>query len=819
MPRRPPIAALTVLVLVAAAPSAARAATPLADAVDTRVGTDAGAADFGTGGGAGATIPGATAPFGMVQLSPDTVPSIENFGGHYTYRDTRLRGFSATHLSGAGCAALADVPILPTTAPVTRSPATLASFDVADEHVASFSHAGEVARAGDYRVRMQGARGPIDAELTATTRTGAARFTFPAGAPASVLLNAGGSATGDFADDVRIDPVRREVAVTVTSGAFCSNRNRYTLHVVARFDRPFGAYGTWQRQALRPGATSASDRATLPQLSVVGLQYAPFPGGPAALPGNPSSGAQAGAYLTFDTRAGRAVGVRIGVSLVSTDGARRNLDAEAGDRGFDALRAAARATWQRTLERVRVRGGAPADRALFTTLLYHALVAPNTVSDVDGRYPGLDGRVHRAEGYAHLSNISGWDVYRTQVPLLAMAFPARARDLAHTLVDDFRDSGHLPKWPVQGADTNVMVGDPADIILAGIRAFGVRDTDLTAALHAAVSGATRPGVAPSGYVQRPGLADLLRLGYVGYERNTDVIGHTIDPGRVWGSAATTLEYATADFAIARLAAEAGDTRTCRTFAARAGNWRNVVDPVSGYARPRRADGSWVRQDDPATQDGFVEGSAAQYTWAVPQDVAGLVGVLGGRAAVARRLADFLSVTNAGPNSTKAFLGNEPTLHVPALTSWVGAPAIGQRATRTAMRELYALTPTGYPGNDDLGTMSAWWVLNALGLQPAVPGTGVLVLGAPLFPRADVRLGRRTLRIRAEGAAPDAAVVRGVRLRGRRHAATWVDWRSLARGGELRVRVAREAGRWGTAPSAAPPSFGGDAACAPLPRAR
>lgn len=792
----------------------------LAAQVDTTMGTDEGAVDFGTGGGAGATLPGATAPFGMVQFSPDTSPSATNFGGGYSYPDTQLRGFSLTHLSGAGCAGLGDLPLLPTNAAVTESPAVMGSFDIASRYRLDFTHDGEVTQAGDYRVRTTSQGEPIDAQLTATTRTAAARFEFPQGTPGSILFNAGGSSMGNFLADLRVDPDRREVSGTVTSGSFCLNDHRYAVHMVARFDRPFAAHGTWKQQTLTPGGTRAQDQAARGQVGVLGLQYKPIPGGPREVPGNPSGGAQAGAYVTFDPAQGRDVDVRVGLSLVSVDGARRNLEAEAVGRSFETLRDRAVATWNEHLGRARVRGGDPTQRRLYTTMLYHALVTPNVVSDVDGQYPGLDGRTHTATDHEHLSNISGWDIYRTQVPLLAMIAPDRARDLARTLLADHRDSGQLPKWPVLGSNTNIMVGDPADQMLAAAHAFGTPGIDLREAVRATVDGATTPGTGPDGYVQRPGLEDYLRVGYVGHERNTDVVGHTVDPSLVWGSAATTLEYAGADFAIARLAAAAGDRNTCTTFATRSAQaWRNVLDPQTRYARPRfAADGRWA-DANPASETGFVEGSAGQYTWAVPWDVAGLAERLGGREETTRRLTTFLSDLNAGPKADRAFLGNEPTLHVPALASWLGRPDLGQAATRRALLELYRLEPGGFPGNDDLGTMSAWWVLNALGLQPVIPGSGTVVLGAPLFPRADVRLGNGRLTILAPRATAKTAIVRGLTFDGARHRRTWLDWGTLARGGVLRVAVGEQAANWARTADAAPPSFGSlDAACGAEPTA-
>lgn len=814
MPRS---ARLAVAVLALLAPTAAASAQPApVSLVRTLMGTDEGAADFGTGGGAGATFPGAVAPFGMLQLSPDTDPSFHNYAGGYTYSDSRIKGFSMTHLSGAGCAALEDVPMLPTTHPVDASPSQAGTFDIDPRYESSFTHDGEVARPGDYRVRMAPGPQEIDAELTARARAGALRLTFPAGSHGSVLFNAGGSSMGNDDATLHVDPARREISGTVSSGAFCSALDKYRVSFVARFDRPFAASGTWRRQLLQPGSTDVSDEALIHQVGLATLQYKRVAGLPNQLPGDPSSGAQAGAYATFDTTSDRRVVARVALSSVSVAGARANLEAAARP-GFDAMRRAARRTWARRLAAVRIGGGTRAQRELFYTALYHALIEPGILSDVDGRYRGMDGQVHRAAGFTDYANVSGWDTYRSQLPLMAMLAPRAAADFVSSLLADWRESGHLPKWSLREGQTNVMVGDPADLLMAGAWAFGARRFDLRTALAAAVDGATKPGVsANGGYVQRAGLDDYQRLGYVGYEQNASTIGQTVDPSLVWGTASTTLEYATADFGIARLAAAAGDAVTCRTFARRAANWRNVLDPASRLMRPRMAsNGQFTGSADPASSDGFVEGSAGQYTWAVPQDVAGLTRALGGRTAARARLDAFFAKLNDGVDSAHAFLGNEPTLHTPYLYDWLGAPAKGQGILRRALLGLYKPTPGGYPGNDDLGAMSSWWVFGALGLYPATPGAGVLALGSPLFPHARVRLAHGTLDIRAPRAAAGRPYVGRAWRGGRPLRRAWLSWHSIARGARLRFALSSDPRqRWATSAAAAPPSFAGRAVCAP-----
>lgn len=807
--RRAGVAALAAL-LVALTAAPARGAGP-ADRVNPFAGTRPGPGTFG----GGHSFPGASAPFGLVQWSPDTTPADRNGIGGYDYRDHHVKGFSLTHLSGAGCETYGDFPFLPTTEPLRSSPDAASGPGLDGAFQPGFSHAGERARPGFYAVRLNPVRGPgIDVALSATTRTGIARFTFGRNPHASVLIDAGGSAQPDDFASVSIDPRRREISGTASSGLFCGHRPRYRVHFAALFDRPFDAFGTWDEGGLRKGATAASDRQA-----------------PAA---NPPGSAVAGAYATFDTRRDRAVTVRVGLSFVSVENARRNLAAESGGAGLGAIAARAKRQWNRALGRIRVAGGPPRLLGTFYTALYHALLAPRTFSDVDGAYIGMDGRVHHARGWVQHADFSGWDVYRTQIQLLAILFPRRASDIVRSLLADAAESGCLPRWSLANGQTMTMVGDSADPSIASAWAFGARAFDRGAALAAMVRGATEPCESANGeYVQRQGLSQYEALGYVPFDLDTrtrnanSIFG---DPHAVWGSAAATLEYAIDDFAIAQFAARAlGDGPTYRAFVRRSANWRRLFNPASGLIEPRFANGAFPDPYDNRRGAGFVEGNSHQYTWMVPHDPAGLFRKMGGRARAAARLGRFLRKLNGGVGGTHtdhALLGNEPNLGVPWLGDWAGRPYLTQRVVRRALLTLYGTSPDGYPGNDDLGTLSAWYVFGALGLYPAVPGVGVLAIGSPLFERARITLPRgRWVTIVAHASRPAgsargrrgrrvpmpaalAPYVRGLRIDGRPYGRAWLGWCGLARGARLAFELApRPNRRWAAGAAAAPPSFG------------
>ncbi|HKR99826.1 MAG TPA: glycoside hydrolase family 92 protein, partial [Candidatus Dormibacteraeota bacterium] len=456
---------------------------------------------------------------------------------------------------------------------------------------------------------------------------------------------------------------------------------------------------------------------------------------------------------------------------------------ESAARPFAQLRASAAQRWRAELGKIDVSGGSPRLRTLFYTALYHALIEPSTVSDADGSYLGMDGRVHRAGHAVQYTDISGWDVYRTQVPLLAMLEPQRAADLATSLSNDARQSGCLPRWPYANQQTNAMTGDPSDALIASIYAFGARSFDAASALARMVAGATGACRTHNGdYTEREGVRDYAHLGYIPLEDNTDVVGHTLGSRQLaWGTAATTLEDALADSTVSDLATRLGRHAIARRFARRGENWQRLFERRSGYIRPRWRSGGWLSPFDPTSQTAFVEGNAVQYTWLVPQDPDRLFSLVGGRSVARRRLDRFFARLNSGPSRPYAFLGNEPSLATPWLYDWLGEPARASATVRRALLGLYSPTPGGMPGNDDGGTLSSWWVFGAIGLFPAVPGTDLLAINAPLFSRAVVRLPRGHLVIDAARASRARPYIQAAALDDRRLRKSRIHFDSLIAG--------------------------------------
>ena len=790
------LAAACAACLVLVAPAGALGATGPVGLVDPFVGTDDGAPNYGTGGGGGNTFPGATLPFGMLGWSPDTIPAQRNTPAGYSYDDERIRGFSLKHSSGAGCAIYQDVSFMPTSERLADSPVKAGDSDIDNRYVARFSHKREAAKPGYYRVQLDSEdSGSTSVALTATTRAGIGRIRFPRRGNSVLLINAGASASGDSAAAVQIDPAQHEITGSVTSGGFCGNPNTYTLHFVAEFDRSFKSFGTWRRGRLNRRSLSSAD--------AVDPEAALFE---ESKKGRKGPTAQAGAYADFGAR--RSIGIRVGVSFVSVENARENLEAELAGRSFAAVRGAAQAAWNEALGRVSVSGGKKSDLHRFYTALYHAFVHPSTFSDVNGQYMGMDGEVHTAEQFVKYGDFSGWDVYRSQLPLFAMLFPDRASDFVQSLIADRQQSGWLPRFSIASGHTGVSPGDPADIAIASAYALGAREFDAGAALEAMVHGATSYGTSPNGgFVERPGLPEYLQLGYVPHELNAASSRASVESGYrlAYGSAASTLEYALADFAIARFAAARCDSSTYAAFARRSGNWLNVFDFGAARIQPRFSSGLFAAAA-PTSTEGFAEGNSGQYSWFAPQDVAGLIEALGGVEAARQRLDEFHTQINAGPHKDHAYLGNEPSLGTPWLYPWLGQPYRTQEIVREALLRLYRDTPGGFPGNDDFGTMSSWYVFGALGFYPAVPGTDVFVLGSPLFQKAVLHMPTGDLTIEAPQAGRHSPYVQDLTLNGLPDERPWARFSELA-GGRLHFSLAGEPNRaWGADPADFPPSF-------------
>ncbi|MEJ5999375.1 GH92 family glycosyl hydrolase [Paucibacter soli] len=785
---------LALLALLAAATLPARAAEPMP--VNTFIGTQ----DEGN------TFPGAAAPFGMIQVSP----SGEHYAG-WRYSDTRIRGFGHFYLSGAGCWEQGgQLPVLPVTGRIGPGgdfdTAKAESFDY-KRYAAEYTHQGEVGQAGYYKVQLT-SYGGISAEATALTRAAAERYTFAPGTSTGHLLLNLGQANEKHAvvgSELRVVD-ERSVEGKITTKSFCGGA-QYSTWFRMVFDRPFVAHGIWDERGGKPGAMGPSQQG----------EARPH-----------------GAWLSFDLSKGQVVTAVSAISHVDAEGARVNLRAEgmAGGQplGFDAMRELAQAMWQRELGSVRIEGGSSHDRTVFYTALYHALLQPLTGSDADGRYRGYDDAIHTAKGWTYYEFFSLWDTYRTQNQLLALLRPARARDIANSVLKIRAQGGWLPRWGYANFDTNIMTGDPVTPFLVDLWRYGAlkgREQEAYAALRENAFGRPSKLLRPEG---RAGNPSYLSRGYVPYDRAYPAKGMDVDPHH---GASATLEYALGDAALATMAKALGHTKDAQGLSQRAQNWRQVWDATvvdeqtgqRGFPRPRLQDGSWFKdvdgRYDPRSERGFHEGTAWQYQWLPRQDIPGLVAAMGGAAQAGRRLDQFFDhqalLADPAAAVRKSWVvgpysyysqyrynpNNEPDLHAPWIYTLIGQPWKTTTVLRAA-ETLFTNAPNGVTGNDDLGTMSAWYLFSALGLYPDMPGSGRFLLHVPRFASAEIDLAPgRTLRIEApEARAGERRYVQSVNWAGRAHNKVWLDWEQMQAGGNLAFKLAAQPDPQGWGSSAA-----------------
>ncbi|MGW4809698.1 GH92 family glycosyl hydrolase [Kitasatospora sp. NPDC004272] len=678
----------------------------------------------------GHTFPGASAPFGMVQWSPDTgAPTASHGGVSYDYRADRIYGFSLNHLSGAGCDVFGNFPFMPRLGTASSGPAT-------------FSHANESASPGTYSVTFDNG---ITTRLAATQRAGIAEFDYPAGQGAALTVDAGTALNGGFAGNGGALVLGGDrVSGYSDSGGFCGTGKKYRVYFSAVFDRGFST------SALLDGGRKA--------------------------------------MLSFDTSTNRTVTVRVGLSYVSTDNAYANMQAEEGANPFGTVAAGVRSAWNTHLGRIAVAGGSLRNTRTFYTALYHSLLAPNVFSDADGRYIGFDNQIRTvASGHAQYTNFSGWDVYRSQMQLLALLCPQEASDIGQSIVNQGAQAGYLDRWPVANGGAGTMDGDPMPIIGSSLYAFGAKGFDAQALLWQAWAGTVKDD-------ERPGQSYYLSAGYLPH------------PYMGW-AASVTLDYATADFAVSQLAARLGDAGMYDIELHRSASWRNLFNTQTRAIQPRAVDHSWPASP-PTSRDGFQEGDGAQYTWSVPQNPRGLIAAMGGSGAAVTRLDTFFGQLNGGMDSPYAYLGNEPSVNIPWLYTYAQRPDRTQAVVRQALLQLYSDAPDGEPGNDDLGAMSSWAVWAALGMYPQVPGRAELVLASPAFPSISLtRENGVAIDISAPGAADDTPYVTGLAVNGTASGKPWLGEDFVTNGGSLQYTLSSTPSpQWGRAAADAPPSF-------------
>jgi len=755
------IQTVALLILIAMLPYAAMAqnsAAVWAASVNPIIGT-------GDGPGGGINLfPGPAMPFGMVQLSPDT----EGYGYGYHYRQYKIRAFSMTHMSGPGCPNEGEVSFTATTGPV---------HTLVEDFESPYSHSDESAAPGYYQVNLL--QWNIDARLSATDRTGIAQFTFPAGVSANILVPI--SRTLNFTTGASIQVVGdHQLEGFVENRAFCSNQQTYKVYFVMDFSRPFSQFGTWSDASGRgPEAIEAGARTA--------TQTAP--------------GQWVGAYATWPTETHpRTITAKVAISYVDLEGARNNLKVESAGKDFSAIHAEAQAAWNRALSTIEVSGGTTAQRTVFYTALYHSLLMPSIFSDADGRYLGFDGKIHQVEqGHQVYANYSGWDIYRSEMPLLAIVEPRRMEDMAQSIVLMYQQGGWIDRWPQMNLYTNVMAGSPLAVSLATAWLDGLHGFDMKSAWQGMLDDATQAPPPGHPYKGEDGIDWINKIHYV----PEDKVGY--------GSVSQIQEDCIAYASLYRLALDLGKTADAKMLYDRAIDERNVFNPEDRFFRPRNADGQWVPNFDPIQNNhGFIEGTGWHYQWLAPSDMAWLVHAVGPDL-FNQRLTEFFNY------KVPAWYGqyynpyNETDLEAPFEFNFSGQPWETQRVVRRVLKENYAATPDGVPGNDDCGEMSSWAVLSMMGIYSVDPASLAYELTGPVFPKVVLHLRDpypgKTFTLVAAGAADDAPYIQSVQLNGHSHHQNWISFHDIAAGGTLHFELSpRPNQAWGAAPEDAPPSL-------------
>ncbi len=656
----------------------------------------------------GTTNPGAVRPNGLVSVVPFNVMGSDRnrfdkdkqwWSTPYDHTNRYLTGFSHVNLSGVGCPDLGSLLVMPTTGEVNP-----------DYRYYGSEYTGEKADPGYYSVRLT--KYNVLAEVTSTVRTGRARFTFPEG-KSNIILNLGEGLTNETGATVRFVS-DNEIEGSKLLGGFCYAPDAvFPVYFVMKVHADPESSGYWKK--MKPMGVEAQWDSTAGKYKLYRNYRKTI------------SGDDLGVWFSFDTREGESVELSVGVSFVSVENARLNLEAEQNAKNFDRIRAESRAEWNELLSRIKVEGGTKDQKTIFYTGLYHTLIHPNILQDVNGEYPAMESNEIKTTTRNRYTVFSLWDTYRNVHQLMTLVYPERQMDMIHSMLDMYREHGWLPKWELYGRETLTMEGDPAIPVLVDSWMKGLRDFDIELAYEAMYKSATTPG---NQNLLRPDNDAYMRLGYVPLREQFD------------NSVSHALEYYIADYALSTLASQLGKKEDAALFRKRSMGYRNYYCKEFGTLRPLLPDGKFYSPFNPMQGEnfepspGFHEGNAWNYTFYVPHDISGLARLMGGKKAFVTRLQSVFDLKRYDP-------ANEPDIAYPYLFSYYPEEAWRtQKEVRSLLEKQYTNKPDGIPGNDDTGTMSAWAVFSMMGFYPDIPGVPEYTLTTPAFERVVIRLNPR-----------------------------------------------------------------------------
>jgi len=704
---------------------------------------------------------GANIPFGAVQLGPVNLSEGWDWCSGYHFSDSTIIGFSHTHLSGTGIGDLGDILVIPATGDIITGKGSLKNLQAGNTSL--FSHKEETARPGYYSVRLQ--RYNIKAELTSSSRVGFHRYTFPASESAHIEIDLVQGIGWDRPVDAYIKQINDSTLVGYRFSKGWANDQRIYFAVI--FSKPFKELSLYKNKTLQTGRVLVGD-------SVKAVAH-------------------------FSTREGETIKMKVGISPVSTDNALQNISTEIPDWDFDKIRATADAAWNAELGKLVIQTNNAASKRIFYTALYHTMIAPSVFNDCNGDYYGTDKQVHHQPGFTNLTTFSLWDIYRAAGPLYTVLHPEKLRDVINSMLAIYQQQGRLPVWHLMGNETNTMPGNSAIQIIADAYLKGTPGIDTALAYEA---------------VKQTAMLDLRGLKYVkkyGF----------IPADSMVESVAMGLEYAIGDACIAQMAKRAGKQDDYIYFSKRGTYYKNYFDQSTGFVRGRVSENGWREPFSPFVsrhmKDDFSEGNAWQYTWLVPQDIEGLVQLLGGDKKFTRKLDSLFTEKGEMGKEASADItgligqyahGNEPGHHIPYLYMFAGQPWKTADKIRYILDSLYTDQPAGICGNEDVGQMSAWYIWSALGFYPVNPAGGLYVFGSPLVNDAAIKLpGGKTFHSVVKNNGPANKYIQRVLLNGTPYLKTYLLHQDIMKGGELIIEMGKAPSRtWGLAAADRPYSF-------------
>ena len=710
-------------------------------------------------GGHGHTFPGATTPYGMVQLSPDTRTIGWDACGGYHYTDSSILGFSHTHLSGTGISDLGDFLFMPFTGEPKITPGTPEDPD--SGYRSRFSHEDEVASPGFYSVLLKDYN--IKAELTATTRAGFHKYTYNGGGKSGIIIDLSHTIYKDAKPSHEFKVINNtEIAGYKGSGGWAVSQDIY-FH--AKFNKPFTC--TFYENDKKVDV--------LPNTKYTKLI----------------------AVLNFNTNPGEEVLSKVGISSVDYSGAKNNLETEITDWDFNRVQKTAYKLWEEELSKINVKGGSKNEKTIFYTSLYHTSISPNIFSDVDGRYRGMDRKIHNSDKQTIYTVFSLWDTFRAYNPLKTILDPNKTNEFINTLLSKYDQGRALPMWELQGNETGCMIGYHAVPVIVDAYRKGIRGYDINKAYKAILSAPTYD-ITNISFPSKAVKENLMPMGKF-YNETMDFIPADLENESV----SKALEYAYNDWCIAQMANDLGNTDDYQRFMKRSKKYSQYYDTTTGFMRGKNQDGTWRVPFDPSfskhRKDDYTEGNAYQWSWFVPHDVSGLIDLVGGKDTFIKKLDELFTASSAlkGDDVSGDISGligqyahgNEPSHHIAHLYNFVGQPWKTQGLTDQIMKELYFNNPNGLAGNEDCGQMSAWYVLNAMGFYSFSPGNTTYSIGRPIFDEVEINLqsGKKFI-IKAKNNSSTNKYIQTTKLNGKDLITPFFTHKDMVSGGELEFKM-------------------------------